>query len=203
MPHDTWSCKALLYFHMQRAGSRILFRCKITTQKRKGYYIRKRMYNRAAYSWTVCTLNVCFVQDSAQLDPEYRKLSRERNRLAATKTRTAQVIAPQSIHAKNTYSQVYANKRKVGLEHAGKHLQMTTKTSSVSLRVISCLRIFLCFWHLQCRPHIASVFNFDILYEISESCILLCEVWLGSGALLHESFPSRFNTCLEYSHDAN
>ena len=60
-------------------------------------------------------MNLWSEQNSAQLDPEYRKLSRERNRLAATKTRTAQVIAPQSIQAKTSYSQLYANKRKVSL----------------------------------------------------------------------------------------
>lgn len=52
------------------------------------------------------------MQESSELDPEYRKISRERNRVAATKTRTAQIIAPQSIQA-NAYSMTYANKRKV------------------------------------------------------------------------------------------
>ena len=55
----------------------------------------------------------CGCQGEASLDPEYRKLSRERNRAAATKTRTAQVIDPRSVNARTSYAQVYANKRKV------------------------------------------------------------------------------------------
>ena len=52
------------------------------------------------------------MQESAELDPEYRKISRERNRIAATKTRTAQVIDARSVNARTAYTQTYANKRK-------------------------------------------------------------------------------------------
>lgn len=53
------------------------------------------------------------MQESSELDPEYRRISRERNRVAATKTRTAQVIDSRSVNAKTAYTQTYANKCKV------------------------------------------------------------------------------------------
>jgi len=52
-------------------------------------------------------------KESSELDPEYRRISRERNRVAATKTRTAQVIDSRSVNAKTAYTQTYANKCKV------------------------------------------------------------------------------------------
>ena len=61
---------------------------------------------------------VCILQESVELDPEYRKISRERNRIAATKTRTAQVIDARSVNARTAYTQTYANKRKACPCHA-------------------------------------------------------------------------------------
>ncbi len=52
-------------------------------------------------------------QDASELDPEYRRSSRERNRLAATKTRTAQVIDTPNKFGAARNTQTYATKRKV------------------------------------------------------------------------------------------
>lgn len=47
-----------------------------------------------------------------ELDPEYRKLSRERNRAAETKLRTAQVIAPQNTAARVMATPQYARQKR-------------------------------------------------------------------------------------------
>lgn len=54
-----------------------------------------------------------FVQAAQELDPEYRRLSRERNRAAETKLRTLQVIAPQSASRISASPQFIAQKRRV------------------------------------------------------------------------------------------